>query len=95
MKKIFNRKYILAGLICPVVLLTFVSKVNAVVTISVTPVTSSVLPGSVRSVYSYVQGDANVNVSWSASGGSLASAVGYTVWTAPQTPGTYTFPLLV
>ena len=90
MQKIFNKKYILAGLICLAVFFVFDSTTNAAVTISVTPITSSVLPGSVRSVYSNVQGDANIAVTWSASGGSLVNFVGYTIWTAPQTPGTYT-----
>lgn len=55
-----------------------------------TPTADSVLPGSVRSVYSNVQGDSNVSVSWQANGGSLVDSIGYTTWTAPQTPGVYT-----
>ncbi|MFA4830783.1 MAG: hypothetical protein WC618_01225 [Patescibacteria group bacterium] len=90
MLKILNKKYIFVVLICLAVFFVFNFTANAAVTISVTPITSSVLPGSVRSVYSNIQGDANVAVAWSASGGSLVSAVGYAVWTAPQTPGTYT-----
>ncbi len=62
----------------------------AAVTVSVAPTTESVLTGSVRSVYSNVQGDANVGVTWSASGGALVNSVGFTTWTAPATPGTYT-----
>ena len=62
----------------------------AEVTISVTPTADNVLPGGIRSIYSNVQGDANTSVSWTASGGSLASATGYTTWTAPAGPGIYT-----
>jgi hypothetical protein len=51
-------------------MLLFVRPLFAAVTVSVTPSTSSVLPGSIRSVYSNVQGDANTAVTWSASGGS-------------------------
>lgn len=58
--------------------------------VAVTPSSSTVLPGAVRSVYSNVQGDANLAVTWSATGGSVEASPGYAVWTAPQTPGTYT-----
>lgn len=61
----------------------------AVVTISVHPTSDTVLPGSERSVYSNIQGDANVGVTWSASGGTLVNSPGYTTWTAPSVAGDY------
>ena len=79
-------------IICLIItcLIGYVVDSYAAVTVSVNPVDSKVLPGSVRSVYSNVQGDANVAVTWSTSGGTLESHTGYTIWTAPNTPGSYT-----
>lgn len=62
----------------------------AAITVSLTPASSTVLPGSIRSVYSNVQGDANTLVTWSASGGSLVNSSGYTTWAAPAAHGNYT-----
>ncbi len=64
--------------------------VSAVVTVSTTPTESRVLPGSVRSVYSKVQGHPDIAVNWSASGGTLEKHRGYTIWKAPNIPGAYT-----
>jgi hypothetical protein len=84
------QKQILKFLFLLVTFFVLPNFVIAAVSISVTPTSSSVLPGSVRSVYSNIQGDANLNVIWSTSGGGLISNVGYAAWTAPQIPGTYT-----
>jgi len=62
----------------------------AAVSISVNPTTDSILPGSIRSVYSNVQGATDISATWTASGGTLVSSVGYTTWTAPATAGVYT-----
>jgi len=61
------------------------------VTISVSPTSDQILPGSVRSVYSNVQGATALNVTWTVSGGTVQESTGYFVrWKAPSTPGTYT-----
>ena len=60
------------------------------VSITVVPTSGSVLSGSVRQIYSNVQGHENANVTWSTNGGSIGASSGYATWTAPGTSGTYT-----
>ncbi|MFZ4859894.1 MAG: hypothetical protein ACOYL3_26300 [Desulfuromonadaceae bacterium] len=72
------------------ILVIFPTCVLASVTISVTPTADSVLTGSERSIYSNVQGDSNVSVTWSTNGGKLVNSNGFTTWTAPLNPGVYT-----
>lgn len=84
------RRAIFILLLSSLVYATHTIIAEAAVTVSVEPAINSVLPGSLRSVYSNVQGNANIAVTWSASGGTLESFDGFTIWTAPATAGTYT-----
>lgn len=52
--------------------------------VTVNPSADSVLPGSIRTVYSNTTGETPTSVTWSTSCGTITSSTGYTAtWTAP------------
>lgn len=83
-------KRIIAIMLSPILACSIGAVALAAITVSVSPTADTVLPGSVRTVYSNTQGATNTAVSWIADGGTIQTSTGYYIkWKAPTSPGNY------
>lgn len=84
-----NKRYFILLLACTLIFSTHLC--HAAITVAVSPSSDRILPGSVRTVCSNVQGATASNVTWSSTSGTTQESNGYFIrWKAPTTPGTYT-----